>query len=404
MTPTSLRVSLLCALIAAGAATDARTQTQAAPSAARPIPVGFSSNGQQLNNMVGRGVALADFNRDGALDAFVVNESGQQTHEGRVYLGDGRGQFTDSGQRLEGATGAAQPVVHDIDGNGSQGVIVGRTVWINDGRGRFVADTARFVDADGGRIRQCSLGDLNGDGWPDLIAIVLTARGSAARVYLNDKAGHFREAGEALRMNVLAAVELGDVNGDGFPDAVVSGWRNDSADACPNRILLNDGKGRFTDTGQVFDEAMRHSHGLELGDFDRDGDLDIVLVTQGDPPARLYLNDGKGRFTPGRTLGTSSVENVEVADFNGDGSPDIFLACLGPDEVWLNDGSGKFTDSGLRLGTEWSWELAVADINGDRLPDVFVVNLGVDRSAPPERMMQGRAAEVWLNTTRKQRQ
>jgi hypothetical protein len=168
-------------------------------------------------------------------------------------------------------------------------------------------------------------------------------------------------------------------------------------------VLLNDGKGRFTDTGQVFDEAMRHSHGLALGDFDRDGDLDLVLVTQGEPSARLYMNDGKGRFTAGRMLGTTSVEKVAVVDFNGDGSLDIFLACLGPDEVWLNDGSGTFADSGLRLGTDWSWELAVADVNGDRLPDVFVVNLGVDRTAPPERMMQGRVAEVWLNTTRKAR-
>jgi len=403
MTPKSLPIPLLCGLIVAGMATQARTQTQTAASAARPVQVAFSSNGQLLNNLVGRGVALADFNRDGALDAFVVNESGSGSHDGRAYFGDGRGQFADSGQRLEGATGAGQPVVHDIDGNGSQDVIVGRTVWVNDGRGRFVSDTSRFVDADSARIHQGQLADLNGDGWPDLFAIVLTEKGSAARVYLNDNAGHFREAGEALRMNMLAAVKLGDVNGDGFLDAVVSGWRNESADPCPNRVLLNDGKGRFTDTGQVFDEAMRHSHGLALGDVDRDGDLDLVLVTQGEPSARLYMNDGKGRFTAGRMLGTTSVEKVAVVDFNGDGSLDIFLACLGPDEVWLNDGSGTFADSGLRLGTDWSWELAVADVNGDRLPDVFVVNLGVDRTAPPERMMQGRVAEVWLNTTRKAR-
>jgi len=404
MTPKSFRIPLLCGLIVTGMITETRTQTQTTASAPRPAPVSFSSNGQHLNNLVGRGVALADFNLDGALDAFVVNESGQRSHDGRVYFGDGRGQFADSGQRLTGTTWTGQPVVHDIDGNGSPDVIVGRTVWVNDGRGRFAADTSRFVDADGAWIQQCRLGDLNGDGLLDLFTIVRTERETFARIYLNDKAGHFREAGDMLRGSLLAAVELGDVNGDGFLDAVVSGWRNGSADPCPNRVLLNDGKGRFTDGGQVFDEGMRHSHGLALGDFDRDGDLDLVLVTQGEPSARLYMNDGKGRFTAGRTLGTSSVEKVAVADVNGDGSLDIFLACLGPDEVWLNDGSGTFTDSGLRLGTEWSWELAVADINGDHLPDVFVVNLGVDRTAPPERMMQGRAAEVWLNTTRKPRQ
>jgi len=72
--------------------------------------VTFVGNGQQLNNFVGRGVALADFNGDGALDAFVVNESGQNSQY-KVYFGDGKGQFADNGQRLESPIRAAKPVV-----------------------------------------------------------------------------------------------------------------------------------------------------------------------------------------------------------------------------------------------------------------------------------------------------
>jgi len=131
------------------------------------------------------------------------------------------------------------------------------------------------------------------------------------------------------------------------------------------------------------------------------GDPDFVLVTQQAPFARLYLNDGKGRFTAGRTLGTNAAEKVAVVDLNGDGRLDIFLACIGPDEVWLNDGQGNFSDSKLRMGADWSWEVAVGDVNKDGLPDLFVVNLGVDRTAPPEKMMKGRFAEVWLNTSPK---
>jgi hypothetical protein len=211
------------------------------------------------------------------------------------------------------------------------------------------------------------------------------------------------DTGQPLGQGILAAVEMGDVNGDGFIDAVLSGWRNADADPCPNRVLLNDGKGRFAETGQIFDEGLRHSHGLALGDFDRDGDPDFVLVTQQAPFARLYLNDGKGRFTAGRTLGTNAAEKVAVVDLNGDGRLDIFLACIGPDEVWLNDGQGNFSDSKLRMGADWSWEVAVGDVNKDGLPDLFVVNLGVDRTAPPEKMMKGRFAEVWLNTSPKKR-
>ena len=362
--------------------------------------IGFASNGQQLNNLVGRGVALADFDGDGALDAFVVNQSGSNGQDDRVYFGDGHGRFTDSGQRLEGPTAATQPVVFDIDGNGAKDVIVGWAVWMNDGRGRFAPDASRSLDAKGSGFWQCRLADLNGDGLTDLFAIVHANGQTEGRIYLSDKNGRLSYRGQAPLMGIVSAVGLGDVNGDGFMDAVLSGWRNASADPCPNRVLLGDGKGGFVDTGQLLDEGIRHSHGLALGDFDRDKDLDIVLVTQGSPSARLYLNDGKGRFTPGRTLGTTSVEKVAVADLNGDGSQDIFLACIGPDEVWVNDGQGGFTDSTLRLGTEWSWEIAVGDVNGDRLPDLFVVNLGIDRNAPPENMMKGRFADVWLNTSK----
>jgi len=364
--------------------------------------VAFSSNGQQLNNFVGRGVVLADLNGDGALDAFVVNESGQNSQYG-VYFGDGHGQFADSGQRLERPMDAGKPVVYDFNNDGSRDVITGRTVWLNDGHGHFSPDTTRFADTDAARFWQCRLADLNGDGLIDVFAIVMTDKGAKGRIYLNDKKGRFQYAGQPLGQGILAAVELGDVNGDGAVDAVLCGWRTADTDPCPNRVLLNDGRGRFIETGQVFDEALRHSHGLALGDLDRDGDLDIVLVTQQEPFARLYLNDGKGRFTAGRTLGTNGVEKVAVVDLDGDGNLDIFLACIGPNEVWLNDGQGNFTDSKLRLGTEWSWEVAVGDVNKDGLPDLFVVNLGLDRAAPPENMMKGRFAEVWLNTTRKKR-
>jgi hypothetical protein len=364
--------------------------------------VTFRANGQKLNDFVGRGVALADFNGDGAIDAFVVNEAGPNS-QFRIYFGDGRGQFADSGQRLERPMEGGKPLIHDIDGDGRKDVITGRTVWVNDGHGRFTPDPERFVDADGARFWQGRLADLNGDGQVDLFEIVMTNEGSKGRIYLNDQKGRFRDTGQRLGQGMLAAVELGDLNGDGSVDAVLSGWRNADADPCPNRVMLNDGQGRFAESGQVFDEGPRHSHGLALGDLDKDGDLDIVLVTQQAPYSRLHLNDGKGRFAAGPALGANGAEKVALADLDGDGSLDIFLACIGPDEVWLNDGRGHFGDSGLRLGTDWSWEVAVGDINDDGLPDLFVVNLGVDRAAPPEKMMQSRVAEVWLNASRRKR-
>ena len=367
--------------------------------------IALSANGQQLNNLIGRGVALADFNGDGALDAFVVNQVTWESHDARVYLGDGRGQFADSAQRLTAPGPADQPLVLDVDGNGTKDVLVGRVTWVNDGKGRFTAGPSVLDDADGARVRDARLADLNGDGAVNLLAPVMPGPGGAAgiRLYLNDGKGRFRAAGQTPLPGITSAVGIGDLDGKGTPDVVVSGWRNKAKDDCPNRVLLNDGKGRLTDTGRQLDEELRHSHGLALGDFDGDRDLDVMIVAQGTPPGgHVYLNDGKGRFTSGPRIGTTSIENVALADFDGDGDLDVFLACIGPDEVWLNDGRGLFTDSTLRLGTAWSWQLAVGDVNGDRLPDVFVVSFTNDRTLPPDRSLVAHPADVWLNTSRRE--
>ena len=362
--------------------------------------VGFAPSGRPVGDLAGRGVAVSDFNGDGSLDAFVVAHVTWQSCESRVYLGDGRGQFTDAGQRLAASQPSDQPLVLDIDGNGTADVMVGRATWVNDGRGRFTAGPAVLVDADGAPLRGGKLADLNGDGAVDLLWTVLSGqpRASAVRLYVNDGKGKFREAGETPLPGITSAIAIGDLNADRIPDVVVSGWRNEATDRCPNRVLLNDGKGHLAATGQELDEKMNHSHSLALGDLDGDGDLDVVLVAQGGPPSGgVYLNDCKGRFTAGARVGASSIEKVALADFDGDGDRDIFLACIGPNEVWVNDGRAGFTDAGVRLGKDWSWELAIGDFNGDRLPDVFVANFGRDRAAPANGLV-ARPVEVWLNT------
>lgn len=70
-----------------------------------------------------------------------------------------------------------------------------------------------------------------------------------------------------------------------------------------------------------------------------------------------------------------------------------------PSEVWLNDGKGYFRDSGLRLGSAFSWDVALGDLNGDGRLDAFVANLRlIDGSKNPP-VFGGTPAEIWLNTT-----
>jgi hypothetical protein len=94
--------------------------------------VTFVSNGQQINKLAGRTANIGDLNGDEYLDAFVVNET-----DCRIYFGDGKGLFTESSQRipLSGMDWMLKSDIGDINKDGKLDVIIGRTVWVNDGQG-----------------------------------------------------------------------------------------------------------------------------------------------------------------------------------------------------------------------------------------------------------------------------
>lgn len=360
--------------------------------------VTFISNGQLLNKLAGRGVVLADFNHDGNTDAFVVNDDGPEGKGYRVYFGNGEGGFRDSISLINPIPWSSQPVAGDFTGNGGLEVITGWTVWTTDNKGNFTADTTRFSGPHDVTLNHIAAADFNKDGFLDLFISVYSRSVNELRVYLNNGKGHFIYTGQKLGQDegVHYPVALGDINGDGYIDAVTTGWRNKNNDPCPNRIFINNGNGFFKETDQLLEEGGSHSHGLAIADIDNDGDQDIIVGIQSAPFARIYLNNGQGNFTPGQTLGDRSVEKIFVADFNKDGNVDLFLACNGPNEVWLNDGKGIFTDSGVRLGSEWSWNAAIGDLNNDGKQDIFVVNFSGEFKQNVY-TARGRHAEVWLN-------
>ena len=96
----------------------------------------------------------------------------------------------------------------------------------------------------------------------------------------------------------------------------------------------------------------------------------------------LWRNDGSGRFMDsGQRLGRADSWCVALADFDGDGHTDAFIGNRGlrvgeADRVWLNDGDGNFSDSGQRLGDAVTLGVSLADLNGDGAVDVFTANRG----------------------------
>ncbi|NET25475.1 FG-GAP-like repeat-containing protein [Okeania sp. SIO1I7] len=130
----------------------------------------------------------------------------------------------------------------------------------------------------------------------------------------------------------------------------------------------------FIDSGQAL--GNYDSRDASLADLDGDGDLD-AFVANYYHPNKVWLNDGSSNFTDsGQNFGNSYSLDVSLADLDGDGDIDAFVTndSNRPNKVWLNDGSANFTDSGQNLGDDNGVGLDLADVDEDGDIDAFFAN------------------------------
>ncbi len=354
----------------------------------------FESTEQPLVQGNGRRVRLADFNCDGNLDAFVDYWDSEE-----VYYGDGHGLFQQGTQSFPDPS-----IIGDLNKDGAVDVISGNAVWLNDGKGQYstsfpISWSETDKSLDGGAI-----GDLNGDGHPDLWGKMYYRQGSSgyyySQIFWGDGSGQLTDSGQKLGDGLIGTGELSyivldDFNKDGAIDAITSGWRwPQNTGPCPNHVWLNDGTGQFN-LSQGLDEGGSHVHGLDVGDLNGDGWLDLVMALQdGNRSGRIYLNDGTGRLVAGINIGGQRGEGPKLIDFDNDGDLDLAMPQSRPTtRIWENIGDGTLR-RGPALGSLCNWGMDVGDFNGDGKCDVFTVghdlsgNTAIDASP-----------QIWLNTT-----
>jgi VCBS repeat-containing protein len=346
------------------------------------------------------GAAACDLNGDGYPDLVVTKAGGITSlppagvvnpqfpsDYNRVYFNDGHGHFTDSGQKL------VPDVFVDPDTAPDPNIFhsISTTYYFSFGNNwqeidsTFTPDISAFYHYLNDGSSGVAIGDLNGDGYPDLFIINDTSKTVFGHlvstpgntVWLNNGHGSFTRSGPKLGNANAHGVVLADVDGNGTLDAVVAA--DDGVE-----IWLNDGNGNFTNPTklQVSDYEVKS---VAVGDFNGDGAMDIISGNVRpyydllQPPLygnELFVNDGTGHFTAKQFFGNIASYGLAVGDLNGDGRLDVFSTGALGCEAWFNTGT-NFIKAGPTFGTQhFGRAVALADIDGDGDLDALVGNYG----------------------------
>ena len=336
-----------------------------------------------MPEMMGAGVALFDYDKDGDLDVYLVqgealgalgsdprDARGGQTPGNRLFRNDGSvhgvPHFTDvTAQAGVGRRAVGMGIaVGDVDNDGRLDLYLtafgSNVLYRNRGDGTFEDVTAHAQVDDPRWTTSAAFIDYDRDGDQDLFLANYVAFTRAGNKVCTDHAGArdycppgayapvptrlFRNDGALAFTDVTDAsgvsraygaglgVAVGDLDGDGWPDVYVAN------DATPNQLWFNRHDGTFEDRGLLSGTAFNAlgrpegSMGIALGDADSDGDEDLFVTNIIGESHVLYLNDGTGNFEDARTksgLGAATAGMTGFGagwiDYDNDGRLDFFL-------------------------------------------------------------------------------
>lgn len=315
-----------------------------------------------------------DANGDTHIDLLAAN-NGQPV----LLLNDGAGNFSDVTATNLPAIDATVlgAATADVNGDSFPDIILANAagqniLLINDGSGGFDDETESRLPAASAVSMSATFGDVNGDGHQDLLIV---NRNSQNRLLINGGTGIFAdETAGRLPADADAghAAVLADLDGNGSLDIFVANAGQ------PDQLLINNNLGVFSDLSGILPAGSAVSLGAAAGDMDGDGDVDL-LVAQGAGGPQLLLRDG-GAFVPaGLPAIDSYALRVGVADIDFDGAPDIVVGTAGQDRVFLNDGTGTFTDETagqMPVDDSRTYGMTLFDMDGDFDPDLAASRYG----------------------------
>ena len=410
------------------------------------LHVNAATDERYMVETMGSGGGFLDYDGDGDLDIYLLNGARRQAAPGTatptnvLYRNDGEGRFTDTTALAGvGDTGFGMGMAAaDYDNDGDLDLVVtnfGDNVFYrNNGDGTFTDITELAGVATGGWSASAAFGDADGDGWLDLfVTRYVDFRfdnhkfcGNLAEnipaychpdVYNAEPSVLYRNQGDGTFTDVTAeagmstpgegkslGVVWGDYDNDGDQDIYVAN------DSMRNFLFQNDGTGKFRDVtllagvGYSEDGQAQAGMGTDLGDFDGDGWLDIVVTNLDFEYNALYQGDASGIFSDvsyNSGLAEPSLNYVGFGtfffDYDNDGWLDVFvatghiidnIAAFGsastyeePNFLFRNNGDGAFDDVSRTTGDVFATEdvargAAAGDVDGDGDEDILVTRCG----------------------------